>query len=227
MIAVSAPWLPKTYAKRHSHSASTRGRHQRYPLTRRRRVLTVGMCLARSRTRRRASRRRAAQRAAGNSGSGLSPAGSTSALGTDYAVHSTWAYCQIGMIVNHHGSWWHIAEEQHAYFSVSCGCGMFEYPPSSNLCTWSKFAMRCAAVRSRSTSTSASQKSARLRILSVEHKITDEDMCSPFCFTFSKGTTRSDKRLGNPLRCVVCCCCGCCCNTDGGRCVSSLTPGGN
>ena len=39
-----------------------------------------------------------------------------------------------------------IAEEQCTHFSVSYGCGMSEHPLSSNLCTWSKFAIRCAAV---------------------------------------------------------------------------------
>jgi hypothetical protein len=73
-----------------------------------------------------------------------------------------------------------------------------------------------------STSTSASQSQHVSAFCPMQ-------ICSPFCFTFSKGTTRSDKRLGSPLRCAVCCCgcCGCCCNTDGGRCVSNLTPGGN
>ena len=168
-----------------------------------------------------------------NSGSGSSSEGSTLALGTDCAARSTWVYFQVEMAVNQSitmvlGT--RIAEEQAAYFSVSCGCGMFEYPPSSNLCTWSKFAMRCAAVRSRSTSASAKAKSARLRVLFPQNTRPLLETCSPFCFTFSNGTTRSDKRLGKPLRCAVCCCCcccGCCCNTDGGRCISSLTPGGN
>jgi hypothetical protein len=57
----------------------------------------------------------------------------------------------------------------------------------------------------------------------------------PFCFTVSKDATRSDNEPGNAFRCTgccgCCCCCGCgccCCgNADGGRCTSSLTPGGN
>lgn len=55
------------------------------------------------------------------------------------------------------------------------------------------------------------------------------ETCSPFCFTFSKGTTRSDNNLGTPLPCAVCCCCcgGCCYNMDDRCCISSLTPGGN
>ena len=63
-------------------------------------ALTVGTCLAESRTRRRASRRRAAQRVAGNSESGSSPAGSTSVLGTDCAARSTWVCCQAEMSVS-------------------------------------------------------------------------------------------------------------------------------
>jgi hypothetical protein len=49
---------------------------------------------------------------------------------------------------------------------------------------------------------------------------------SPFCFTLSKEATRSDNDPGNILR-GTCCCCGGCCSADGGRCASSLTPGGN
>jgi hypothetical protein len=83
----------------------------------------------------------------------------------------------------------------------------------------------------RSTGTSASQSQHGCAFL-PQNTRSVMAACSPFCFTFSKGTTRSDKRLGNPFRCVVivCCCCGCCgccCSTDGGRCVSNLTPGGN
>ncbi len=57
-------------------------------------ILTVGTCLARSRTRRRASRRRAAQRAVGSLGSDSSSAGSTTVLGTDCVARSTWVYCK-------------------------------------------------------------------------------------------------------------------------------------
>jgi hypothetical protein len=229
MTAVSAPWPPRTYVEQ-SFAVSINPEVGK--------ILTVDTCPAGSRTRRRASRRQAVQRAAGSSGSNSSSAGSTSALDTDCVVRSTWVYCQAEMSIQSINQsitkvlGTRITEEQHTHFSVSCGCGMFEYPPSSNLCTWSKFAMRCAAVPGgSSTSTCANQH--RRAFLSIKHEIMETR--SPFCFTFSKGTTRSDNKLGTPLRCAVCCCCccccggcgGCCCNTEGGRCVSSLTPGGN
>lgn len=94
------------------------------------------------------------------------------------------------------------------HFSVSCGCGIFEYPPSSNLCTWSKFVIRCAAVPVPSPSKYEDHSSF------WNH--------SPFCLTFSKEATRSESEPGNALRC-----CACCCIADGGRCASNLTPGGS
>jgi hypothetical protein len=107
-------------------------------------TLTAGTCPVKSRTRKIVSQRRVARRAAGSSGSCSSSAGSRSVPGTDCEAHSTWAYFPIAHA--------HISRQGahtlsgNTHFSVSCGCGMFEYPPSNNLCTWSKFVIRCAAV---------------------------------------------------------------------------------
>ncbi len=101
-------------------------------------MLTVDTCPAGSRTRRRASRRRAAQKAVGSSGPGSSSGGSMTALGTDCVVRSTWVYCQAkgdSQPINYHGTRYMYHRKKVTHFSVSCGCGMFEYPPSSNLCT--------------------------------------------------------------------------------------------
>ena len=70
------------------------------------------------------------------------------------------------------------------YFSVSRGWGTLLYPPSSNFCTWSRFVIRWGA-RSRGVET---QFSARTR-----------GTHTPFCFTFSNDTTRSDSDPGNAL----------------------------
>ena len=162
MTAVSAPSPPRTYIERSFTLSINLVEGE---------ILTVDTCPAESRTHRRASRRQAVQRAAVNSGSNSSPAGSMTALGTDYVARSTWVYYQAEMSINQSGT--RITEEQHTHFSVSCGCGMFEYPPSSNLCTWSKFAMRCAAVPGgRNTHTCASQH--RRAFLSVTHLITGD-----------------------------------------------------
>ena len=150
MTAVSTPWPPRTYIEQ-SFALSIKPEEGE--------ILTVDTCPVGSRTRKRASRRQAVQRAAGNLGSYSSSAGSTMALGTDCVARSTWVYYHAEMSINQSitvvfGT--RITERQHTHFSVSCGCGMFEYPPSSNLCTWSKFAMRCAAVPGgSSTSTCA------------------------------------------------------------------------
>jgi hypothetical protein len=87
--------------------------------------------------------------------------------------------------------------------------------------------VRCAAVPSRSCMVAACTNQHRHTFLSVNTRSLETH--SPFCFTFLKGTTKSDNKLGTPLRCAVCCCScsGCCYNTDDGRCISSLMPGGN
>jgi hypothetical protein len=140
MIAVSAPWPPRTYVEQ-SFALGVSPENGK--------ILTVDTCPAGSRTRRKVSRRQAVQRAAGSSESNSSSAGSTTALGTDCVARNTWVYGHVEMSINQSITMvfcTRITGGQHTHFSVSCGCGMFEYPPSSNLCTWSKFAMRCAAI---------------------------------------------------------------------------------
>lgn len=174
------------------------------------------------------------QRAAGSLESDSSPAGSTMALGTDCVVRSTWVYCHAEMSIN-----------QSQWFSVHVS------RKNSTLTSRCPAAVECSSTLHRATCVlgpsspcgaplfpaEAARVHAQISIAAhfFPQNTRSLETRSPFCFTFSKGTTRSDNKLGTPLRCAVCCCCccccggcgGCCCNTDGGRCISSLTPGGN
>jgi hypothetical protein len=178
MTAVSAPWPPRTYVKRHSHSASTWGGATRG--FRWREGVEVYLLLVRAwqevehieerldvelrkeprgtqdRVRRLRVVRRCLVRIA------------------RHVVLRSIAKPRCHQSINQ-SPWFsgtRIAEEPHTHFSVSCGCGMFEYPPSSNLCTWSKFAMRCVAVP-RKHEYKRKSKSARLYISSAKHQISD------------------------------------------------------
>ena len=102
MTAVSAPWPPRTCVKQ-SFSLSINPENGK--------ILTVDMCQAGSRTRRKASRRQAVQRAAGSLGSDSSSAGSTMALGTDCVARNTWVYSQAEISINHDGFLVHISRK--------------------------------------------------------------------------------------------------------------------
>jgi hypothetical protein len=225
MTAVSAPWPPRTYITQ-PFALSINPEEGEIP--------TVDTCPAGSKTRRKASRRQAVQRAAGNSESHSSPAGSTMALGTDCVARSTWVCCHaemsINQSINHNGfRYTYHGRTVHSLLGV-LRLWYVRVPSIEQLVYLVQVrhtVRRCSRRKQQEyMRKSASQRISFLNTRSLETR-------SPFCFTFSKGTTRSDNKLGTPLRCAVCCCCccggcgGCCCNTDGGRCMSSLTPGGN